>query len=48
MKIRQAASQMMQLCEEFPMLVADLIPDDENWYAFLVLLKNVLLHYLQS
>ena len=31
---------MMQLCEEFPMLVADLIADDdENWYAFLVLLK---------
>ena len=40
MKIRQSASQMMHLSREFPMLVADLIPeDDENWYSFLVLLK---------
>ena len=40
MKIRQSASQMMHLSRELPMLVADLIPsDDENWYSFLVLLK---------
>lgn len=40
MKIRQSASQMMHLSREFPMLVGDLIPtDDERWYSFLVLLK---------
>ena len=40
MKIRQSASQMMSLSKEFPMLVADMIPeDDPNWYSFLVLLK---------
>ena len=38
--IRQSASQMIHLSREFPMLVADLIPqNDEKWYAFLVLLK---------
>lgn len=40
MKIRQLASQMMSLSEEYPMLVADMVPqDDSNWYSFLVLLK---------
>ena len=37
MKIKQSASLMIHL---FPMLVADLIPDnDEHWYSFLILLK---------
>ena len=40
LKIRQSASQMMHLSREFPMLVADLVPeDDENWHSFIVLLK---------
>lgn len=40
MKIRQSASQMMSLSKEFPMLVADIVPqDDSNWYSFLVLLR---------
>ena len=31
---------MIHLSREFPMLVADLIPDnDEHWYPFLILLK---------
>ena len=39
-KIRQSASQMISLCRELPMLVADMIPqDDIHWYSFLVLLK---------
>ena len=40
MKIKQSASQMIHLSRKFPMLVADLIPDnDEHWYSFLILLK---------
>ena len=39
-KIRQSASQMMVLSQEFPVLVADTIPhEDEHWHSFLVLLK---------
>ena len=39
-KIRQSASQMMSLSREFPMLVADMIPQhDTNWYSFVLLLK---------
>lgn len=39
-KIRQSASQMISLSRELPLIIADLIPcDDEYWYSFLLLLK---------
>lgn len=39
-KIRQSASQMMTLCQDLPILIADTIPlGDQHWYSFLVLLK---------
>ena len=39
-KIRQAASQMMSLCQQLPLLIGDRIPvDDCQWNSFLLLLK---------
>ena len=39
-KVKQSASQMMALCREFPLLIADKIPEsDPHWQVFLLLLK---------
>ena len=39
-KVKQSASQMMTLCREFPLLIADNIPEnDPHWQEFLLLLK---------
>lgn len=39
-KIRQSASQMMSLCHELPLIIADKIPEgDMHWYSFILLLK---------
>ena len=39
-KIRQSASQMMELCQALPLLIADKIPlNDSHWDSFLLLLR---------
>ena len=39
-KLRQSASQMITLLREFPLLIGDRVPvDDEAWQSFLLLLK---------
>ena len=39
-KIRQSASQMMALSRHFPLLIGDIVPqDDEHWTFFLLLLR---------
>ena len=39
-KIRQSAAQMMALAHNFPLLVGDKVPgEDEHWLSFLLLLK---------
>lgn len=39
-KIRQSASQMIELSFHLPLIIADKVPDDDkNWQSFLLLLK---------